>query len=341
MSTTLFTAAVFAGLILLSFLLAAVFLRLGASWAGIPGVTLKRAILVTLVICVVQLPVSLIFAWISPSSTAGVIVVGVTEVLLKLGIACACIAIAFKAGCLRSFLAWLATLIPALGMVALMFFAFCPFVLEAFSAPTNSMAPTLLGDHWQGICPRCGAPAFASPLRPLEPIPPEGLLMVCSTERRACRVSDPPRDTLPRDRFVVNKLIKPRRWDVILFRYPENPDINYMKRLAGLPGEEVVIRDGAVWINGRRLEPPRSIRGIEYVTEFEHEVARVWGDENNPAVLGPGEYFVLGDFSARALDSRLWHEGAPGHPPYAVPESYLIGVVTHIYWPPRRWRVLR
>jgi hypothetical protein len=37
----------------------------------------------------------------------------------------------------------------------------------------------------------------------------------------------------------------------------------------------------------------------------------------------------------------LWLEGAPGHPPYAVPESYLHGVVTHVYWPPQRWRILR
>ena len=48
---------------------------------------------------------------------------------------------------------------------------------------------------------------------------------------------------------------------------------------------------------------------------------------------------MLGDFSA-GMDSRSGR-GAPGHPPYAVPESYLIGVVTHIYWPPSRWRVLR
>jgi hypothetical protein len=62
---------------------------------------------------------------------------------------------------------------------------------------------------------------------------------------------------------------------------------------------------------------------------------------DHSARLGEDEYFVLGDFSAMSKDSRLWGEGAPGHHPFAVPESHLRGVVTHIYWPPDRWRILR
>ena len=62
---------------------------------------------------------------------------------------------------------------------------------------------------------------------------------------------------------------------------------------------------------------------------------------SRPAKLGDDEYFVLGDFSPQAKDSRLWREGAPGHTPYAVPASHIRGVVTHIYWPPKRWRILR
>ena len=64
-----------------------------------------------------------------------------------------------------------------------------------------------------------------------------------------------------------------------------------------------------------------------------------WGCEDNAVVLGLDEYFVLGDFSARSKDSRLWQDGAPGHLPYAVPSDHIIGVVTQIYWPPERWRV--
>ena len=67
----------------------------------------------------------------------------------------------------------------------------------------------------------------------------------------------------------------------------------------------------------------------------------MWGTEQNPAQLGPGEYVVLGDFSERSPDSRTWTAGAEGHPPYAVPESNITGVVTHIYWPLDRWRIPR
>ena len=55
-------------------------------------------------------------------------------------------------------------------------------------------------------------------------------------------------------------------------------------------------------------------------------------------MLADDEYFVLGDFTWRSVDSRFWEEGAVGHNPYAVPESHLHGVVTHIIWPPSRWR---
>ncbi len=107
-------------------------------------------------------------------------------------------------------------------------------------------------------------------------------------------------------------------------------------RLVGLPGESIHIQDGAVWVDGKKQTPPEEIRGIEYVT-----MPRSWGTLDRPALLGKDEYFVLGDFSARSRDSRLWIEGAPGHNPFAVPKSYIKGVVTHTYWPPSRWRIHR
>jgi signal peptidase I len=99
----------------------------------------------------------------------------------------------------------------------------------------------------------------------------------------------------------------------------------------------VAIRDGDVWINGVRTEKPNGLSGLVYSADPMWEERTVWG----PVRLGIDEYFVLGDFSLRSKDSRLWQQGAPGHPPYAVPESYLVGVVTHIYWPPSRWRKFR
>jgi hypothetical protein len=96
-----------------------------------------------------------------------------------------------------------------------------------------------------------------------------------------------------------------------------------------------------VWIDGKKQTPPDSCQGIEYLDRLGKWPDDLWGSAAKPAKLGSDEYFVLGDFSACAKDSRLWQQGAPGHPPYAVPASYIVGVVTHIYWPPSRCRALR
>jgi signal peptidase I len=143
------------------------------------------------------------------------------------------------------------------------------------------------------------------------------------------------------DRFLVCKFLRARRWDIIVFQYPEDPSTLYVKRLIGLPGEEIYIAGGKVWANGKELTPPDHLQGIQYASEFPQFPVRLSGTKDNPAQLGADEYFVLGDFTLQAKDSRLWEHGASGHPPYAVPQSHLRGVVTHIYWPPSRIRILR
>jgi signal peptidase I len=166
-------------------------------------------------------------------------------------------------------------------------------------------------------------------------------MMICSTERRSCEVVNPPRSEEVGDRVLVIKSIHPQRWDIIVFRSPEDPTTCFCHRLLGLPGETVTLRDGAVWIDGKKQTPPELCRGIEYLDLFQGSLTPLWGSEERPAKLGPDEYFVLGDFSACSKDSRLWEKGAPGHPPYAVPAANIVGVVTHIYWPPERCRALR
>ena len=141
--------------------------------------------------------------------------------------------------------------------------------------------------------------------------------------------------------MIVAKFLKPKRWDVIVFRNPVNPREVYCKRLVGLPGEEIEIRDGSVWANGSELTAPEAIRRIRYVSGMPASSSEIWGAPGRPAKLAADEYFVLGDFSENAMDSRLWSRGAPGHHPYGVPESYVLGVATHIIWPARRWRTLR
>jgi signal peptidase I len=165
--------------------------------------------------------------------------------------------------------------------------------------------------------------------------------MNCSAERRSVLVANVSRTTYGGDRIAVCKFIAPRRWDLIVFRYPENPNVNYVMRLVGLPNEELSIHDGAVWINGNKLTPPESIRGINYSPTIEHNGRVYSGPGSAPVKLGEDEYFVLGDFPEQSADSRMWEQGAPGHPPYAVPESHITGVAINIWWPLGRWTSFR
>ena len=155
------------------------------------------------------------------------------------------------------------------------------------------------------------------------------------------QVTDVGQQAFAGDRFLVAKFLAPKRWDIVVFRYPENPATLYVMRLVGLPGETIHIEGGAVWANGNRLEVPDSLRGIEYLSALPAWHTDLWGSKDRPAVLAKDEYFVLGDFSPQSKDSRLWEQGASGHNPFAVPASHMRGVVTHIYWPRQRWRILR
>ena len=136
------------------------------------------------------------------------------------------------------------------------------FVMEAFVIPTGSMAPTLLGDHFDLECERCGHP-FPIAKREYE-------LTQGETETHAtatCPVCD---YTFERDltradmrsghKILVNKFIyrfrPPRRYEVVVFKFPNTPWRNYIKRLVGLPGETITVRNGDVFANGERARKP-------------------------------------------------------------------------------------
>jgi signal peptidase I len=105
-----------------------------------------------------------------------------------------------------------------------------------------------------------------------------------------------------------------------------------MMRLVGLPGETVFIKEGSLWINEVRVEPPAEMAGLHYTTEFDGEAPVKFGTAEEPLRLEPDQYFVLGDFSRIAADSRFWGP---------VPAANLDGVVSLCYWPVSRWRVFR
>ena len=109
----------------------------------------------------------------------------------------------------------------------------------------------------------------------------------------------------------------PHRGEVIVFHFPEDPTRDFVKRVIGVPGDRVRIRDGKVFLNGSKLyEPYLTAKGNSTTDMVE---------------LEEGEYFVLGDNRRGSNDSRNWGP---------VPEKNILGKVWLVYWPPSVWQVL-
>ena len=145
----------------------------------------------------------------------------------------------------------------------------------------------------------------------------------------------------PNDRFIVHKRLEPRRWDVVAFLAPDEGEgrIKFVKRLVGLPGEQVEIIDNTIHINGKPVTPPPGLGPYEGRLHPGASGARN-GCEGRPIQLGRDEYYLLGDNSPISGDSRYWKTGSPGHQPGTIGRGDIIGRATWIYWPPSRWRSL-
>lgn len=91
----------------------------------------------------------------------------------------------------------------------------------------------------------------------------------------------------------------PKRDDVIIFRYPNNPKVYFIKRIIGLPGETLRVREGKVTIINK-ANPEGFELNEKYVSKA-HE-----SSENFDIELGLGEYFVMGDNRSQSSDSRAW-----------------------------------
>lgn len=137
-------------------------------------------------------------------------------------------------------------------MLALLFKA---FEAEAFVIPTGSMAPTLQGRHKDVACPQCQYRYRASASWENDENRDKGRVVstvcpFCRFERPIDEAKDANDDSFSGDRILVSKfaydLSDPRRWDVVVFRYPGNAKQPFIKRLTGLPGEEVLIENGDI-----------------------------------------------------------------------------------------------
>lgn len=134
---------------------------------------------------------------------------------------------------------------------------FRTFAAEAFVIPTGSMAPTLLGRNKDVVCPACRHKYMIGASDELDDesgtylIPSRRIdQSVCPNCRHLHDVK--PLNVFKGDRILVNKSAyqfgEPDRWDVIVFRYPEDTQKNYIKRLVGLPNEAVRIERGDVYV---------------------------------------------------------------------------------------------
>ena len=127
------------------------------------------------------------------------------------------------------------------------------------------------------------------------------------------------------DRVLVAKIWnwiqEPSRGAVYVFKYPEDPEKDFIKRIVGLPGDIIDIKDGSVYINGVIFEEP-------YVKNKDHFTLR----PNNtfktvPVIVPENEYLTLGDNRMNSQDGRYWG---------FVPKSYLKGPAFFRYWPLNR-----
>jgi signal peptidase I len=171
------------------------------------------------------------------------------------------------------------------------------FLVEPFRIPSNSMMPTLL----------------------------TGDFILVNKYVYGIR--------LPVLNAKVIEMGKPERGDVVVFRFPNDPSVDYIKRVVGLPGDHIVYRDKTLFVNGEKVAqiPQGSYIGVgaglsmsgasvrrEILGEVEHDILvrpRAGGPNSNVTVP-EGHYFVMGDNRDNSNDSRYWG---------FVPDKNLVG----------------
>ena len=180
------------------------------------------------------------------------------------------------------------------------------FVFEPFRIPSGSMMPTLLQGDFIFV------KKFSYGLR------------------------------LPVTETKIIETGAPDRGDVVVFRLPQNPSINYIKRVVGLPGDTVVDDDHRLTINGELVEMERSPEAtpaepvyVEHLDGRDHEIliTNAYSVKDGVYTVPEGHYFVMGDNRDNSKDSRFIE---------AIPESHLVGEAVRVWmhmdglsWP--RW----
>ena len=181
------------------------------------------------------------------------------------------------------------------------------FIVQAFQIPSESMENTLLiGDYLLVDKLHFGADGFWNKFIPYRPV---------------------------------------RRGDIVVFHYPVDPSVHFVKRVVGVPGDKIRLIDKKVYVNGVRLDEPYVrylVSHNPYRDEFPkldlgvmEGVTGAWWQEmqkllvDNQLIVPEGNYFVMGDNRDDSLDSRFPpYEGGVG----MVPTEQLIGRATVTFW---------
>lgn len=145
------------------------------------------------------------------------------------------------------------------------------------------------------------------------------------------------------DFILVNKLVyrfsEPQRGDIVVFKYPIDPNIDFIKRIIALPGEEIEVRNNQVFINGKPLPlievgrgEENGVRKVIYeeiLPEGRKHKVQFYEDfpfskrDFGPVVVPPNHYFVMGDNRDNSEDSRYWG---------FVPRENIVGKAFVIYF---------
>ena len=116
-----------------------------------------------------------------------------------------------------------------------------------------------------------------------------------------------------------------RRGDVLVFKYPVEPDRDFIKRVIGLPGETLALKEKKIYINGKPLDEPyvhfleEPRRNSELAEVTSSDVRENYG----PVTVPPNQYFMMGDNRDNSADSRYWG---------FMPRDYVKGKALLIYW---------
>ena len=145
----------------------------------------------------------------------------------------------------------------------------------------------------------------------------------------------------PGDRVLVNRvtfrLRDPERGDVIVFRYPEDPAVVFIKRVVGVPGDVLEVRNGRLYVNGKKTAEPYVHHTGGRLDPTLAQAAIAGSTLHDPWSLAEpfrvpaASYFVMGDNRTDSDDSRDWG---------TVPRGAIVGEGLATYWPLSRLRAL-